>query len=74
MHTGTDMTTTYYAHEDASTGESNGPRAKYRGTPKFGYKILKTAIRWCPPNSFVVERHTDGMNDWGGRVMYTRSE
>jgi len=64
------MSLTYFVHEDADTGKPTGPRAKYLGTTKYGYQTLKAAIRWCPKDACVVERHTDGQHDWSGRIQY----
>jgi hypothetical protein len=64
------MTRTYYVHEDADTGTPTGPLAKHLGTPKYGYRLMKVAIRHCPIGSVVVERHEDGCHDWSGRLVY----
>lgn len=58
-------TTTYYIHVDHD-GHPTGPRARYIGTEKYGYQRLAVAIYHCPNGASVVERHTDGCNDWEG--------
>lgn len=47
---------------------------RVQGTKKFGYSSIALARAGAkrsgmPPDSIIVERHTDGMNDWEGRVV-----
>jgi len=64
------MTITYY-EVLTEQGEPATPAqaAKY-GTMAYGYKTLARAIRECPDGAYVSERHTDGLNDWGGNIVY----
>ena len=48
-------------------------RRKY-GASGYGYASLPVAQRYCPPGYYVAERHIEGYNDWGGRVVYTNPE
>jgi len=68
------MTSTYYVHLDHSTDRPTGPRARYLGTARYGYKSLKVAIQMCPPGSYVLERHCNGSNDWAGNIKYVAPE
>ena len=62
-------TRTYYEVVDAD-GNPTPRQRKKLWTPKYGYQLLKTAIRNCPSGYVVRERHTDGWNDWSGRVVH----
>ena len=65
------MTETYYVHlmpEDRRVG----PRAKYWGTPRYGYRTLRQAIRHLPEGAWVVSRYCSGSDDWSGELVYAR--
>lgn len=62
------MSSTYYVHIDTE-GRPIGPRAQFHGTRKYGYGDLSQAIRECPENARIEERHADGASDWAGRTI-----
>ena len=65
------MTITYYEHRDCD-GKPVGPRARFYGTERYGYKTLHMAIRYCPMDATISERHASGSDDWGGRCVAYR--
>lgn len=66
------MTRTYYECID-DTDKPATPRQRARlGTPAYGYKSRVIAELNCPDGCSVRERHTDGRNDWAGRVVSCR--
>ena len=67
------MTTkTYWSHIDHETGQPAGPRAKFWGMAQYGYKTLARAKLHCPLGACVQERHSDGGDDWAGRIIWCR--
>jgi len=66
-------TRTYFEHIDLN-GKETGPRAKFLGTEKYGYKTVKLAQKYCPKGSVIQERHDDGFNDWAGRIVWVERD
>lgn len=67
------MTITYYVVV-APDGTASLAQQRKQGTPLYGYRSMAlaraNAIRsGMPPDSMIEERHTDGSDDWAGRVM-----
>jgi len=68
-------TMTYYVVTDVDGQPATAAQKIKLGKPGYGYKTMGLAVRYCPPNSFVEERHTDGATDWAGRLLgYTDSD
>lgn len=66
-------TSTYYE----CLGENDQPATKRqrtkKGTAEYGYRSRVVAELNCPPGATVWERYTDGMQDWGGRIVSIRT-
>ena len=66
------MPTTYY-EVIGDDGKPCTPRQRRAyGTPRYGYKSRVVAELNCPDGASVRERHTDGSNDWSGRIVSWR--
>ena len=67
------MTITYYVARTATGVDIPSQTVKY-GTSKYGYRTAGIALRYTPPGGYVEERHTDGVRDWGGRIVAEKPE
>lgn len=63
---------TYYVPKTALGADIPAQQRKL-GTPAYGFKTIARALAYTPPGGFVEERHTDGRDDWGGRIVATRA-
>lgn len=59
---------TYYVPQTAE-GIDTPTQQKRLGTEKYGYASLRAAVRYCPEDGLIMERHCDGVSDWGGRTF-----
>ena len=65
-------TITYYEVLTARGTIARPSQLKAYGPRRYGYQTLAAAKRACPKGCSVWERHTDGANDWGGLMVWTR--
>ena len=63
----------YYVPKTAQ-GADTPAQCRKLGTPAYGFKTIARALAYTPHGGYVEERHNDGRDDWGGRVVATRRE
>ena len=68
------MTITTYYVARTKDGLDTFPQMRKFGTSRYGYRTLKIALHYTPPGGYVEERHTDGIADWGGRIVAEKPE
>ena len=66
------MTTTYYECIDDLGMPATTRQRQLYGSPRYGYRSRIVAELNCPDGASVRERHTDGRDDWSGRVVSWR--
>ena len=67
------MTTTYYECIKLDDGQPATKRQlRLYGTAGYGYKSRVAAELNCPVGCVVRERHSDGADDWSGRIVSIR--
>ena len=62
------MTTTYYVPMGPSGLPTKAQRKKL-GTPAYGFRTIARALAYTPAGGCVEERHCEGGQDWGGRIV-----
>ena len=67
------MTITYYVARTAEGLDTPVQKRKV-GTAGYGYRTAGIALRYTPHGGYVEERHTDGIADWGGRIVAEKPE
>ena len=63
---------TYYVPKTA-LGTDTPAQQRKLGTPAYGFRTIARALAYTPPGGFVEERHKDDRDDWGGRIVATRT-
>lgn len=63
---------TYYVCLNDDGRPATPRQRRLLGTEKYGFPTRLAAEMACPNGAHVAERHSEGGNDWAGRMLSLR--